>query len=71
MINYFLFIIFETSLKLSVVMKFVLKSKKNKDKSTEIFPPLFLKYVHVQMKIAKRRSGNDSHFTEDDRALSL
>ena len=39
---------------LSLIMKFVLKSKTNKDKSTEIFLPSFLNH-HIQYTIQKRK----------------
>ena len=41
------FLVFKKSLHLSFFVKFELYSKTNKDKSTEIFPPLLLKPTYI------------------------
>ena len=55
-------------------MKFVSLSKTNKDKSTEIFPPLLTKPTYtMRMCIAEshKRSAKGSNFKKDDRVLPL
>ena len=57
-------------------MKFVLKSKTNKDKSTEIRIPLLLKpnlyeYMRTCNAESQKRSAKGSNFKEDDRPLPL
>ena len=56
-------------------MKFVLYSETNKDKSTEIFPPLLLKPTVCALRMCnvkgQKRSAKGSNFKEDDRDLPL
>ena len=56
-------------------MKYLLQSKKDKDKSTEIFPPLLLKPIYKYMRTCNaegpKRSAKGSNFKEDDRAEPL
>ena len=54
-------------------MKFVLESKTNKDKSTELFPYLILKPTHIHTCNAEsqNRSAKGYNLKEDDRVLPL
>ena len=53
-------------------MKFVFESETNKDKSTEIFPPLLLKPPMRSCNAASQKwSAKGSNFNEDERALLL
>ena len=58
-------------------MKFLLLSKTNEDKSTEIFPPLLLKPTYIQYSMctcnaeSQKISAKGSNCKEDDMALPL
>ena len=71
----FWFLVFKKSLNLSLFMKFVLLSKPNKDKSTEICistpsPSTYCTYAHVQCREPKNVSKR-FQIKEDDKALTL
>ena len=60
------------SLNLSLFMKFLLKKKTNKDKSTEIVLPLFHKptySIYARNDKNQKRSAKGSNFKEDTRTL--
>ena len=54
-------------------MKLVIQSKRNRDISTEIVPPLLLEptYGFISEAENQKRSAKGSNFKEDDRALPL